>query len=101
MGCLPLAKRKIKKLDGPDVHLGGAYDTKYMIQTCTTWASLDKLADRCLLQIRTGCSSILCFSHDLPASRLLGSHPATQTAFAPCLPIANFTVNWNWNIGSG
>ena len=64
-----------------------------MGQAPGTWAWLDKLADHCLLQSWTGCSSMLCFSDDLPASRLGSSKAATQTAFSPCVPIANFAVN--------
>ena len=60
-----------------------------------TWAWLD-IADLGLLQSRTGFSSMLWFSEDLPASRLGSSRAATLTAFAPFAPIANFAVHWKF-----
>ena len=68
-----------------------------------TWAWLG-LAAHCLVQIRTGWSSMLCFSDDHPAS-CLGSDPQSarnfRYAFAPCCPIANITVNWKFKGSSG
>ena len=65
-----------------------------------TWAWLD-IADLGLLQNRTGLSSMLWFSEDLPASRLGCSRAATLTAFAPFAPIANFAVHWKFKGLSG
>ena len=74
--------------------LTGAHTPSSPVEnSAVNWFAGQHLAGHCLLQSRTGCSSMLCFSDDLPASCLGSSKAATQTAFSPCVPIANFAVN--------